>query len=307
MENNTNNKTCTEGIGGKYATGIHLGQTSQNTSHTYKLSYFPILWRWCQCKVFWGIRQQWMLPLHTRMSHNLQAHALKLVPAPICSIFFRVRSLFLAAHNKIHCSSIKFWTHDDVALLTGDGGGGQAGVAGDGETQDPVQLHLVPVHLLLLLLPLEGPEPPDMWGAIIRCHLLPRLVRGEGARGSAIRLHPGSYLDDGWRKGSLLSEEKRLSGSEMYHFKVTLISDRPHWPLFHLVYFAQSKGRAKIVRKTISFIWNKSVKWWAVKMTRAGHGIWHDHHESTLTLTPHSLSSFSPPIEQPRLLPLYSL
>ena len=46
-----------------------------------------------------------MLPLHTRMSNNLQAHALKLVPAPICSIFFRVRSLFLAAHNKIHCSS----------------------------------------------------------------------------------------------------------------------------------------------------------------------------------------------------------
>ena len=95
-----------------------------------------------------------------------------------------------------------------VVLLTGGGGGGKAGVAGDGEPQNPVELHLVPVHLLLLLLPLEGPQPPDVRGAIA-CHGLTSvpLVSREQAWGSAIRLHPGSYLGAG--RGKVLFSPRR--------------------------------------------------------------------------------------------------
>ena len=208
--------------------------------------------------------------------------------------FFCVRSLFLAAHTKTHCSS-KVWTHSD-ALLTGGGGGGQAGVAGDGEPQDPVQLHLVPVHLLLLLLPLEGPEPPDMRGTISRCHLLPRLGRGEGARGSAIRLHPGSYLDDIRRKGSLLSEEKRLSRPEMITLKslwslITFTDLCFTWCTLH-----KAKEEQRLFGRQYLLSETKSVKWWAVKMTRAGHNAalsWVYFHSHT-ALNPHSLRSLSP-------------
>ena len=91
-----------------------------------------------------------------------------------------------------------------VVLLTRGGGGGKAGVAGDGEPQHPVELHLVPVHLLLLLLPLEGPQPPDVRGAIAG-HL--PLVSREQAWGSAIRLHPGSYLGAG--RGKVLFSPRR--------------------------------------------------------------------------------------------------
>ena len=95
-----------------------------------------------------------------------------------------------------------------VVLLTGGGGSSEAGVAGDGEPEHPVQLHLVPVHLLLLLLPLEGPQPPDVRGAIAG-HLLTfvPLVSREQAWGSAIRLHPGSYLGAG--RGKVLFSPRR--------------------------------------------------------------------------------------------------
>ena len=150
------------------------------------------------------------LPPHTRMSNNLQAHAHKLAPAPICTIF--LGSIIISNCSQQDCrwgpSSL---TSLDVALLTGGGGGGQTGVAGHGEPQHPVQLHLVPVHLLLLLLPLEGPEPPDVGGAITG-----QLLAPQGAGGSVIRLHPGScggLTSVQWpRKCSLLSEEKRFSG-----------------------------------------------------------------------------------------------
>ena len=83
-----------------YATGIDLGQTYQNTSHTYKPSYFPILWRCCQCQCKALLRNgPAMLPLHTRMSHNLQAHAPKLVPAPICTIFSVYGHYFSRSHQ----------------------------------------------------------------------------------------------------------------------------------------------------------------------------------------------------------------
>lgn len=205
-------------------TGRHLGQTSRNTNHTtHPLPYFPILLLHLfntfvertdqRCHVETRLSSP---SLHTRMSHNLQAHAHKLAPAPICTIF--LGSVIISNCSQQDCSLLmraelpqgaQAWSHD-VALLTGGGGGGQTGVAGHGEPQHPVQLHLVPVHLLLLLLPLERPEPPDVGGAITG-HLLPP----QGAGGSVIRLHPGSCggLDGGQRprKCSLLSEEKRLS------------------------------------------------------------------------------------------------
>ena len=110
-----------------------------------------------------------------------------------------------------------------VVLLTGGGGGGEAGVAGHGEAEHPLELHLVPVHLLLLLLPLEGPQPPDVRGAITGHGLTSvPLVRGEEAGGSSLRLHPGSYLSGRPRKSSLLSVEKRFSGNQSWSTCVTL-------------------------------------------------------------------------------------
>ena len=121
---------------------------------------------------------------------------------------------------------------------------------------------------------------------------------GQGRRGPGVRDQTPSWVISWWYKAERISSlrgEKTLQTRDD-HFKVTLISDHLHWPLFHLVYFAQSKGRAKIVRKTISFIWNKISKWWAVKMTRAGHNAalsWVYFHSHT-ALNPHSLRSLSP-------------
>ena len=155
------------------------------------------------------------LSSHSHVSQFASSRS-QISPSTYLCYFFWVRSLFLTANNNTHCCCVLGCNNN--LSLTGGGGGGQAGVAGHGEPEHPVQLHLVPVHLLLLLLPLERPEPPDVGGAIAGRLLPPvALVRGEGAWGSALRLHPGSYLDDGPGKGSLLSEEKRLSGSETTH------------------------------------------------------------------------------------------
>ena len=86
-----------------------------------------------------------------------------------------------------------------VISLTCCGCGGEAGVAGDGEAQHPLQLHLVLGALLLLLLPLEGAQPPHVRRPAIARHLQ--------GRGSSLRLHGAeSCQEEGSEEIKLLME-----------------------------------------------------------------------------------------------------
>ena len=194
---------------------MHLGQTSHNTNHT--LSYFvaSIL------KFFGKIDQRYksrldsaVLQLFTLACFTICKLTLPNQSQHLFVLFF-LRSIIISNRSQqdysllLSSQALKVLQHNVVVvLLTGGGGSSEAGVAGDGEPEHPVQLHLVPVHLLLLLLPLEGPQPPDMRGAIAG-HLLTfvPLVSREQAWGSAIRLHPGSYLGAG--RGKVLFSPRR--------------------------------------------------------------------------------------------------
>ena len=202
------------------------------------------------------------LPPHTRMSNNLQAHAHKLAPAPICTIF--LGSIIISNCSQQDCSlqMRAELPHITRCCSTHRWRGRWPGWR-CWSRWAPAPCPASPGSC-------SSPSPPSSsWGSWASWRGGRHYWSAAGPPGGrGVRDQTPSWVM--WRPDqcsmaaemfSSLRGEKILRDQSVVTLKSltpSLISDGRHVPdlsLFHLVYFAQSKGRAKIVRKTKSLIW----------------------------------------------------
>ena len=121
---------------------------------------------------------------------------------------------------------------------------GQAGIAGYCQSQNSLQLHLVPSVHLLLLLPLQRPQSSD----VRRSSICPS-VRNKWSQMCSVSIHPQV-------PACLL----------ILRITISKRPNRPRFRLFHFTKFSQSK-RSWRDRNKESFIWK--IRQWSDKIEKA--------------------------------------
>ena len=269
MENNTNNKICARGIEGKEQVCIWAKPLKTQTIH------FPILMLPFYTSLVKSThdKSQDSTRLSSSSSHShvsqFASSRSQISPSTYLYYFFCVRSLFLTAHNK---TTHYFWApklprscNTMLLLMFYSPVAGAVARLALLVTVSPSTLSSFTWFLFISfssffllrvrsLLTCGAPLLVTCWP------LSPWSAenRPGGPRSDSIL---GHILGPAAEKFSSLRGEKILRESELVNVKSLCVSkvtdsDRlTDLSLFHLAYFAQSKGRAKIVRKTKSLIW----------------------------------------------------
>ena len=157
----------------------------------------------------------------------LQYHALRLVPPATLTI----------------CIRFDVWENPKQFIyLTCSWSCSQAGIAGYRQPENPLELHLVPSVDLLLLLPLQRPQSPDMR----RSSICPS-VRNKWSQMCSVSIHP-----------------QVPACLPILRITISKRPDRPRFRRFHFTKSSQRRRRSWRDWNTESFIWK--IREWSDKI-----------------------------------------